>query len=121
MTWTKDGKALTSNEILEVKYKNGTATVTIKEVFPEDAGRYSCKATNTKGSVETSSKIKVIPMAKKTANGATNGAAKHSGGAGNNFSPEFAELFYKLTKPFLFFSKALPSLHASTNTRAPSW
>ena len=43
ITWTKDGKPLSSSEILEVKYKNGVGTVTVKETFPEDCGKYSCK------------------------------------------------------------------------------
>ena len=65
-TWTKDGKPITSSEIMEVKYKNGFASVVINEVFPEDGGKYTCKATNSKGSVETSSKVAIIPMEKKT-------------------------------------------------------
>ena len=73
VTWTKDGKPITSSEIMEVKYKNGFASVVINEVFPEDAGKYTCKATNSKGSVETSSKVSIIPMEKK-ANG-VNGSA----------------------------------------------
>jgi len=73
VTWLKDGKPISSNEIMEVKYKNGIASVTINEVFPEDGGKYTCKATNTKGSVETSSKVVIIPMPKKAANGAANG------------------------------------------------
>jgi len=68
VTWLKDGKQIASNEIMEVKYKNGTASVIINEVFPEDGGKYTCKATNSKGSVETSSKVSIIPMEKK-ANG----------------------------------------------------
>jgi len=71
VTWLKDGKQISSNEIMEVKYKNGLASVIISEVFPEDAGKYTCKATNSKGSVETSSKVTIIPMEKKV-NG-TNG------------------------------------------------
>jgi len=71
VTWLKDGQPISSNEIMEVKYKNGMASVIINEVFPEDAGKYTCKATNSKGSVETSSKVTIIPMEKK-ANG-TNG------------------------------------------------
>merc|ERR1719195_1914789 len=74
VSWMKDGKAISSNEIMEVKYKNGTASVIINEVFPEDGGKYTCKATNTKGSVETSSKVIIIPMEKKALNGATNGS-----------------------------------------------
>lgn len=74
VTWLKDGTPISSNEIMEVKYKNGCASVIINEVFPEDGGKYTCKATNTKGSVETSSKVIIIPMEKKTLNGATNGS-----------------------------------------------
>lgn len=75
VSWLKDGKPISSNEIMEVKYKNGAASVTINEVFPEDGGRFTCKATNTKGSVETSSKVTVLPMDKKGVNGATNGSS----------------------------------------------
>jgi len=74
VTWLKDGTPISSNEIMEVKYKNGCASVIINEVFPEDGGKYTCKATNTKGSVETSSKVIIIPMEKKALNGATNGS-----------------------------------------------
>lgn len=73
VTWLKDGKPISSSEIMEVKYKNGFASVIINEVFPEDGGKYTCKATNSKGSVETSSKVIIIPMEKK-ANG-TNGTS----------------------------------------------
>merc|ERR1712227_557808 len=73
VSWMKDGKPITSSEIMEVKYKNGFASVVINEVFPEDGGKYTCKATNSKGSVETSSKVAIIPMEKK-ANG-VNGTA----------------------------------------------
>jgi len=74
VTWLKDGKQIASNEIMEVKYKNGVASVIINEVFPEDGGKYTCKATNSKGSVETSSKVTIIPMENKKANG-VNGIA----------------------------------------------
>jgi len=83
VTWTKDGAPISSSEIMEVKYKNGTASVLINEVFPEDAGKYTCRATNSKGSVETSSKVTILPMDKKpTTNGASNGHATTSGGSG---------------------------------------
>ncbi len=64
--WTKDGKPLSSTAAMEVKYKNGVASVTIEEVFPEDSGRYACKATNTKGAVETASRISVAPMSRSS-------------------------------------------------------
>ena len=73
VTWTKDGKPLSSSEILEVKYKNGLASVTINEVFPEDAGRYACKASNAKGAVEAITTVKVMAGAKT--NGVGNGKA----------------------------------------------
>jgi len=75
VSWLKDGKPISSSEIMEVKYKNGVASVTINEVFPEDAGKFTCKATNTKGSVETSSKVTILPMDKKGVNGAANGTS----------------------------------------------
>jgi len=74
VTWSKDGKPISSNEVMEVKYKNGFASVIINELFPEDSGKYTCKATNTKGSVETSSKVSVVAASKKkVTNGTTNG------------------------------------------------
>eukprot|EP00096_Caligus_rogercresseyi_P000775 TRINITY_DN112_c0_g1_i1.p1 TRINITY_DN112_c0_g1~~TRINITY_DN112_c0_g1_i1.p1 ORF type:complete len:304 (-),score=114.91 TRINITY_DN112_c0_g1_i1:902-1813(-) len=64
VTWTKDGKVLASNAEMEVKYKNGVASLCVSELYPEDAGRYVCKAKNTKGAVETSTKLKVLPITK---------------------------------------------------------
>ena len=71
VVWTKDGKELNSNDIIEVKYKNGVASVTINEIYPEDGGRFACKATNTKGSVETATVVKVIAAS------AANGSSAH--------------------------------------------
>jgi len=78
VTWTKDGKVIASSDILEVKYKNGVASVIIEEVYPEDAGRYACKASNPKGSVETSSRVKIMPKS-NGAGGAAKGGSKSSG------------------------------------------
>ena len=39
VSWMKDGKPISSNEVMEVKYKNGVASVIINEVFPEDGGK----------------------------------------------------------------------------------
>ena len=72
VTWTKEGKDLASNDIMEVKYKNGVALLIVNEIYPEDSGKYTCKATNAKGSVETSSTIKVTP---KVSKGIANGGA----------------------------------------------
>lgn len=59
VTWLKNGAAVSSSEILEVKYKNGVAKLIITEVFPEDAGTYVCQAKNTAGKVETQCQLKV--------------------------------------------------------------
>jgi hypothetical protein len=84
VSWSKDSKPITSSDIMEVKYKNGVASVIIKEIFPEDSGRYTCKATNTKGSVETSSKVTINPMAR-----AVNGAAVN--GSSGSIAPRIAK------------------------------
>ncbi|XP_065220483.1 twitchin isoform X27 [Planococcus citri] len=59
VTWTKNGKTLTSSEAVDLKYKNGIATLRIGEIFPEDEGEYVCKATSSLGSVETRCKLTV--------------------------------------------------------------
>lgn len=59
ISWSKNGKLITSSDIIDLKYKRGTATLIINEVFPEDEGVYVCKATNSIGSVETKSKLTV--------------------------------------------------------------
>ena len=76
VTWTKDNKPIASNDIMEVKYKNGFASVIISEIYPEDAGRYACKATNAKGSVETSSRVKVMPKSASAGSKAASGSVQ---------------------------------------------
>lgn len=44
---------------MSLKYKNGVATLTINEVFPEDEGEYICQANNSIGTVTTSCKLTV--------------------------------------------------------------
>ncbi len=50
---------LRSSDILELKYRSGTASLNINEAFPEDEGVYVCKATNSLGTKETSCKLRV--------------------------------------------------------------
>lgn len=59
ISWTKNGQKISSSEIMELKYKNGIASLTINEVFPEDDGEYICTATNSIGSTETKSKVTI--------------------------------------------------------------
>ncbi|GFU14694.1 twitchin, partial [Nephila pilipes] len=62
--WTKNGSALHSSKEISLKYKSGIATLTIEEVYPEDAGEYVCKATNSIGTVSTKSKLQVLGKSK---------------------------------------------------------
>lgn len=46
-------------QVVDLKYKNGVASLAISEVFPEDEGEYSLKAINSQGEVETKCKVSV--------------------------------------------------------------
>lgn len=59
ITWAKNGKLISSSDIMDLKYKNGVATLTIHEVFPEDEGIFTCTATNSISAVETKCKLTV--------------------------------------------------------------
>lgn len=59
IVWTKNGKPLSSSEVVDLKYKNGIAKLHINEVYPEDEGEYVCKATNSVGNAETKCKLTV--------------------------------------------------------------
>lgn len=58
--WSKNRNVLRSSDIMDLKYKNGVATLSIGEVFPEDEGEYVCKATNSVGSTTTKCRLVVI-------------------------------------------------------------
>lgn len=73
ITWSKNGKSIASSEIMNLKYKNGSATLTINEVYPEDEGVYKCTATNSVGSTETTCNLTIKAL--------ENGGLKHTVGA----------------------------------------
>lgn len=60
ISWSKNGKTISSSEIMDLKYKNGVAKLTINEIFPEDEGLYVCTATNSVGSTDTQCKLTII-------------------------------------------------------------
>lgn len=59
VTWFKNGKKLESNDFVDLKYKQGLATLKIDEVYPEDAGEYKCIAKNYINTAETVCTLKV--------------------------------------------------------------
>ena len=60
MVWTKDGKEIKpKDDRYETEYSLGIASLSISSCEPGDAGRYTCRASNSKGEEETSCKITV--------------------------------------------------------------
>ncbi|XP_050099300.1 twitchin isoform X8 [Anopheles aquasalis] len=53
IVWTKDGKKLSSSDVIDIKYKSGIASLRINELFPEDKGVYVCTAKNSMGESST--------------------------------------------------------------------
>lgn len=66
ISWCKNGSAISSSNIIDLKYKNGIATLTIQEVFAEDEGLYSCIASNSISSNETKCRVTVESAANRT-------------------------------------------------------
>ncbi|XP_061506911.1 twitchin isoform X8 [Anopheles gambiae] len=59
IVWTKDGKKLSSSDVIDIKYKSGIASLRINELFPEDSGVYLCTAKNSMGEASTQCKLDV--------------------------------------------------------------
>lgn len=75
--WYKDGRKLVSSDVVDLKYRNGNARLTIEEAFPEDEGKYECVATNSEGKSTTTCFVTIIPMDKgKSKTGASSGPTK---------------------------------------------
>lgn len=62
VAWFKDGQPLSSSDIIDLRYKQGLASLTITEIFPEDEGVYKCVATNSLGAQDCTCTLKVLPM-----------------------------------------------------------
>lgn len=52
-------QAVSTSDIVDLKYKSGVASLTINEVFPEDEGEYCCEATNSIGVTKTQCRLTV--------------------------------------------------------------
>lgn len=59
MSWFKHDKEITTSNKYTVRYEEGSASLEIKHLEISDVGVYSCKATNSAGSKETSSTLTV--------------------------------------------------------------
>ena len=55
--WYKEAKELTDSPDCEISYQNGRVTMTIPEVFEEDAGKYSCAAENSAGAATSTAEL----------------------------------------------------------------
>ncbi|XP_077869715.1 uncharacterized protein LOC102801843 [Saccoglossus kowalevskii] len=53
ITWFRDGENLLELPEFSTTFDNGICTVTLEEVFPEDAGEFECRATNPAGMTST--------------------------------------------------------------------
>ena len=59
IAWSKNGEPLSSSDAVDLKYRNGVATLAVAEVFPEDEGLYECRAYNSMGDVTAKCKVTV--------------------------------------------------------------
>ncbi|KAL0100113.1 hypothetical protein PUN28_019517 [Cardiocondyla obscurior] len=59
IVWYKDGISILNNPDYLTTYVNGVCTLKIEETFAEDSAKYTCRAFNIHGSVETSATLTV--------------------------------------------------------------
>jgi len=59
IVWYKDGISILNNPDYLTTYINGICTLKIEETFAEDSAKYTCRAFNIHGSVETSAILNV--------------------------------------------------------------
>lgn len=57
--WFKDGMSIQQNPDYHRTFDNGYCTLTIDETFAEDSARYTCRATNSVGTAETTAQLSV--------------------------------------------------------------
>ncbi|RZC41074.1 I-set and/or Spectrin domain containing protein, partial [Asbolus verrucosus] len=57
--WSKNGRIIENSNDYQLHYRNGVCRLTISQAYPEDAGTYSCTATNSMGSTNTTATLQV--------------------------------------------------------------
>lgn len=57
--WFKDGISIQNNSDYHTTYNQGLCTLSIEETFTEDSAHFTCKASNTVGTAETTSTLSV--------------------------------------------------------------
>ena len=58
--WEKDGISISNNPDYMTTQDGTLCSLTIEETFTEDSARFTCRASNSAGSAETSAALKVI-------------------------------------------------------------
>lgn len=66
ISWTKNDQAISSSDVVDLKYRNGVASLVINEVFPEDEGVYVFRAHNSLGEISADCRVTVVPMDKSS-------------------------------------------------------
>ena len=59
IVWFREGKVLKPSSDFQQSYVDDVATLTIGEIFPDDAGQFKCEAKNEAGKVETVMKLSI--------------------------------------------------------------
>ncbi|KAL3275186.1 hypothetical protein HHI36_019955 [Cryptolaemus montrouzieri] len=57
--WSKNGRIIEDSDDYQLHYRNGVCRLTISRAYPEDAGTYTCTATNSAGSASTTAILDV--------------------------------------------------------------
>ncbi|KAK9882442.1 hypothetical protein WA026_021473 [Henosepilachna vigintioctopunctata] len=57
--WSKNGRIIQDSDDYQLHYRNGVCRLTISRSYPEDAGTYTCTATNPAGSASSTATLDV--------------------------------------------------------------